>query len=236
MTGHSNLHEPEHVPEPAASEPGTHSINDADRAVGAELWVERLRELVIALYVQGRSARDVSTLVETVSFREVTRIVREAGITRGPSEAASFAAERKTARDAIARADLTRLAARWIRGAEVEDLAAERFWPPDLLWDALADTLSTPPATTDTTTDTATGPAGPASGSASAAEGVKCAGVCMFQCAQRCALTTGNASHVRLLGESVTSNGASNPRRRREGIPSVRTGLKLPAPGPHPRW
>lgn len=225
ISGHSSAHDPEHTPDPGGAVCG-----GCDDGPGTE--EPALDELVVALYRQGRSAREVSRLVQTMTAIEVTKLVHTAGVVRERAEATSLSNRRVKARQAIARADLAALAGRWIAGVEVEELAAEAGWPPDLLWDALADTLSAPPSTTDSGTDSG---AGTAEGMGSAAQAVECVGVCTFQCAQRCALTTGS-SYVRLPGEPFTRNGVSNPRRRRDGIPSVRTGLTLPAPGPRFQW
>lgn len=98
-------------------------------------------ELLVALYRQGRSAKDVAILTGRPVTR-VSRFARQAGAMRPRKESARLAMRRIAASNKLAKLDLRPLAARWIDGAEVEELAAEQGVPPDLLWDALATALA----------------------------------------------------------------------------------------------
>jgi hypothetical protein len=198
---------------------------------GSGVWEDVLPELVQALYGQGKSARDLSELME-LSVDKVNAIVRAAGVIRSSKHATTIAKQRRVARTRVFRLDLAGMADRWVTGCEVEQLAAEEDVPPDLLWDALALQLSIQLSATGSDTGSGTETAtDSARGSGSRGEALECAGVCTFECIQRCALTTGNSS-VRLPGDPDTRSGT----RRREGIRSVRTGLDLPPPGPCSQW
>jgi hypothetical protein len=98
-------------------------------------------ELVVALYRQGRSDRDVSDLMG-IPVQTVNGLARAAGVMRTPREVAQLANRRWAARESIARLDIAVLAERWLGGDEPEVLADECGVPVDLLWDALAVRLS----------------------------------------------------------------------------------------------
>lgn len=122
--------------------------------------------LLVALYRQGRSAKDVARLTGR-SLGVVQNLVRQAGVMRPREESARLAMRRIAARNKLAKTDLRPMAGRWIDGAEVEELADELEVPPDLMWDALADELSRTPR----------------------ARGQNCTTNCIYACAAVCART-----------------------------------------------
>lgn len=132
--------------------------------------VAKVREseafMLVALYRQGRSAKDVARLTGR-SIGVVHNLVRQAGVMRPRKESARLAMRRIAARNKLAKTDLQPLAGLWIEGAEVEELAREFDVPPDLMWDALADELSRTPPT----------------------RGPECTS-CVYACAAVCARTT----------------------------------------------
>lgn len=170
-------------------------------------------ELVVALYQQGQSAREVGDLMG-LSAVVVNKLVRAAGVIRTPGEANRRASQRRVARTKIAKLDLVKFAERWLAGAEVEELADELSVPADLLWEALARQLSTRGGVTRTPKLT-------------------CAGTCTYSCTERCAITAPVNDRAKVPGTPRTSSGRQG---QAEGVPYVRTGLHLPEPGPRSRW
>lgn len=170
-------------------------------------------ELVVALYQQGRSAREVGDLMG-LSAVVVNKAVRAAGVIRTPQEAAGLATRRLVARNKIAKLHLMKLAERWLADAEVEELADEFGVPADLLWDALAMQLSTRGGVTRTPE-------------------LRCVGTCSYGCTERCAITAPVGDRAKVPGTP-----RSSPARQgqAEGVPYARTGLQLPEPGPRSRW
>lgn len=169
-------------------------------------------EMVIALYQQGQSAREVSDLMG-LSAVVVNRVVRAAGVIRTPQEANRLASSRRVACNKIAKLNLVQLAERWLAGAEVEELASESSVPADLLWDALAKQLSTRGGVTRTPKLT-------------------CAGTCSYGCIEQCAITAPVNDRAKVPGTPRSSA----RQGQGEGIPYVRTGLNLPHLGQHSRW
>jgi len=121
--------------------------------------------LLIALYQQGRSVTDVAELTGRARSK-IERLLRKAGVMRPRLEALRLAMRRIAASNKLARMDVRPLAAQWLDGAEVEELADEHEVPPDLMWDALAAVLST-----------------------MTPDGVSCIGDCHFACSEVCART-----------------------------------------------
>jgi len=121
--------------------------------------------LLVALYQQGRSVTDVAELTGRARTN-IERLLRKAGVMRPRLEALRLAMRRIEASNKLARVDVRPLAARWLDGAEVEELAAEHEVPPDLLWDTLAAMLST-----------------------MTPNAVSCIRTCPFACAEMCART-----------------------------------------------
>lgn len=101
-------------------------------------------DLLVALYWQGRSSREVADLTGR-SAGVVRRLARNAGVLRSSREGAGLANTRRAARTRLTRLDLRPLARRWMDGTEPEELAAELAVPADLLWDALATVLAVLP-------------------------------------------------------------------------------------------
>jgi hypothetical protein len=170
-------------------------------------------DLIIALYQQGRSARDVGDLME-MSAVVVNNIVRAAGVIRTPQEANRLASRRLMARNTIAKLDIKRLAERWLGDAEVEELADELDVPADLLWDALAAQLST-------------------RGGVTRAPKLTCAGTCSYGCSERCAITAPVHDRAVVPGTPRSTLGRQGQGER---VPYVRTGLQLPERGQYTRW
>lgn len=112
-------------------------LHDPEEAKHAEY----LDALVLDLYRQGRSLREVSDLTGCAEDL-VHELATEAGVLRSPSDSTRLFNSRRVHRTNLARMDLRPQAARWIRGAEIEELAAEVGVPADLMWDALADTMT----------------------------------------------------------------------------------------------
>lgn len=169
-------------------------------------------DMVVALYQQGRSAREVGDLMD-MSAVVVNNIVRAAGVIRTPQEAAGLATRRKVARNKIAKLDIKSVAERWLADAEVEELADELHVPADLLWDALAEQLST-------------------RGGVTRKPKLACAATCSYSCTERCAITAP-------VNDRAKVPGTPRPSARQgqaEGVPYVRTGLQLPEPDQYTRW
>lgn len=178
----------------------------------ARVW-EHEGLCIIGLYQQGRSIQEVADLTDRT--RDVVRnLVLDAGVMRSREDSVRLSARRREARTRLANTDIRPLAARWMDGAEVEELAAACDVPADLMWDALADALSR------------NDPRGPAAK-------LECLAICTFACSQQCALSLPVNDTARVPGDSPTS---SSKQSQRPGIHYVRTGLKLPAPGRHPRY
>lgn len=121
--------------------------------------------LLVALYQQGRSVTDVAELSGRARTN-IERLLRKAGVMRPRLDALRLAMRRIAASNKLARLDVRPLAAQWLDGAEVEELADEHEVPPDLMWDALAAALST-----------------------MTPDGVSCVSDCHFACAEVCART-----------------------------------------------
>jgi hypothetical protein len=170
-------------------------------------------ELVVDLYKQERSAAEIHDLMG-IPYQTVNGLVRVAGVMRTPTEAVQLASRRFSARSRIARLDIVDLAGRWVAGAEVETLADEACVPTDLLWDALAEQLSTKDWNTRAYT-------------------LSCVGACSYGCTTQCAQRVLVGDRAKLPGSFPPTNARRGPR---EGVPYARTGLRLPEPGPHPRW
>lgn len=170
-------------------------------------------EMVVALYQQGRSAREVGDLMD-MSAVVVNNIVRAAGVIRTPQEAAGLATRRKVARGKLAKLDIKSLVERWLAGAETEELADELDVPADLLWDALAEQLST-------------------RGGVTRKSKLTCAGTCSYDCTERCAITAPVHDRAVVPG---TPRSSSARQGQAEAVPYVRTGLQLPEPGQYTRW
>lgn len=113
-------------------------LNEADLSA----WAVQETGLLLGLYQQGRSIREVARLTDR-PLCMVERIVRDAGVVRERIPSQALAMRRIAASNKLARMNIRLLAARWVAGAEVEELAAEHDVPPDLLWDAVADVLCT---------------------------------------------------------------------------------------------
>lgn len=171
-------------------------------------------ELVVILYQQGRSAREVGDLMG-LSANNVNKIVRTAGVTRTPVEANQLASRRTACRNKITKLHLRQLAERWLAGVEIEELAAELAVPADLLWDAVANEISK------------MGPHNPPTK-------LLCSGVCSYSCTKQCAMQVKVHDRAQVPGAPPPSKARTE---RREGVPYVRTGLRLPAPGRgYSRW
>jgi hypothetical protein len=170
-------------------------------------------EMVVALYQQGQSAREVGDLME-MSAVVVNNTVRAAGVIRTPQNANRLANHRLMARNKIVKLDIKSLAERWLAEAEVEELADELHVPADLLWDALSIQLS-------------------AQGGVTRKPRLTCAATCSYGCTERCAITAPVHDRAKIPG---TPRPSSARQGQGEGVPYVRTGLQLPEPGQYTRW
>ena len=168
--------------------------------------------MVVELYQQGRSAREIIDIMG-LSAVTVKEALHAAGILRAPHDAARLASHRLGARNKIANLRISSLAVRWMRGAEVEGLAAEFGAPADLLWDALSAQLSIRDGS----------PLKPKP---------DCITRCIYGCAAHCAIAAPVSDRAKFPGTPRFSG----RRGRREGVPYVRTGLALPEPGKPNRW
>ena len=185
--------------------------DEMGRLERARVW-EHEAQCIIGLYQQGRSLQEVADLTDR-TLDVVRNLVHEAGVVRSRVDSVRGSARRREARATLAATDIRLLALRWIDGAEVEDLAAEHDIPADLMWDALAVELSrVDPRKPD--------------------KKLACVAVCTFSCTQQCAISLPVTDHARVPGASP---GAAS-QGRHPGIPYVRTGLSLPAPGRHSRY
>lgn len=99
-------------------------------------WVVYRAELVLELYIQGRSVDEVSA-VTGCSVADVQELVRTAGVERSARAEYEVAAWRRASRLMLARIVRTDLLYAWVAGHEPEDLAAKYGVPADVMWEVI---------------------------------------------------------------------------------------------------
>jgi hypothetical protein len=103
-------------------------------------WQEALvydAEVVLELYVQGRSVVEVAAVTGYPADRIWAWAVA-AGVARPEQVETVIAAQRSAARQRFRKVDRLDLLCAWVDGIEVEELAAIHSAPPDLVWDLIA--------------------------------------------------------------------------------------------------
>lgn len=98
-------------------------------------------ELVLELYIQGRSYDEVAT-VTGYPANEVRALALAAGVARPHRVEEVVAAWRAAARARLSKVHSMNLLFAWVDGYEVEDIAAAHNVPADMLWDLIASELA----------------------------------------------------------------------------------------------
>lgn len=149
-------------------------------------------ELMLELYIQGRSFSEVAAIAEC-SAEDVREMARIAGVQRHPWADHVLAQWRSASRRKLARTARIDLLYAWIDGAEPEDLADKYDVPADLMWEAIASEMAK-----TTRKDLRQRPtARPRN------EPVHCVDVCDFACTHRCGRTTHTHGDPRVDGTYV---------------------------------
>jgi hypothetical protein len=94
-------------------------------------------ELIVELYVQGRSEREVAA-VTGYPADDIRAMVLSAGVARPRQVEQVTAAWRSAARRRLRKLHREALLIAWVDGVEVEDLAAAHRVPADLMWELIA--------------------------------------------------------------------------------------------------
>lgn len=164
-------------------------------------------ELVLELYLQGRTYQEVSNVTDcpAATVRELARMV---GLMRAPGEDIVLSRWRSAARAKLATMPRAELVHAWMDGAEPEELANRHGVPADLMWDLIADEMARM-----TRRDLRRRPVHRAP-----REPLTCAGTCTFACTGWCALTARTSDGAKPPGSEL----APNAQTRHSNPPSGR--------------
>ena len=144
-----------------------------------DVWVYNA-ELVLELYVQGRSYDEVEA-VTGYPADDVRALALAAGVARPHRVEEVVAAWRAAARARLRKVHRMNLLFAWVDGIEVEDLAAAHAVPADLLWDLIAGEMARVNRRQTLTVRTLAG---------RPQDRPVCAGrACLYGCARTCAAT-----------------------------------------------